>query len=62
LRYDGNDYRLSLRIDPAMLPEEGPVEIDLRFDSGFVPRQVSGAADDRELVIRLPSEGALLPR
>jgi hypothetical protein len=62
LQYDGNDYRLSLRLDPAMLPEDGPVEIDLSFDSGFVPRQVSGAADDRELVMRLPSDGALLPR
>jgi hypothetical protein len=61
LRYEGDEYRLSLRVDPAMLPASGPVDIELLFESGFVPRSVNGTADDRELVMRLPTDGALLP-
>lgn len=59
LKYEGKLYRLSLRLDPALLPREGAVTIELSFGSGFVPRQVSGTPDDRELVMRLPSDGSL---
>lgn len=61
LKYEGDRYHLSLHLDPVRLPPTGRVEIELTFDRSFVPRQINGSADDRELVMPLPDRASLLP-
>jgi len=61
LTYEGDSYHLSLHLDPARLPVTGSVEIELSFDGSFIPRKVNGSADDRELVMQLPSRAELRP-
>jgi hypothetical protein len=61
LTNDADEYALELRLDPKQLPEQGPVTIELTFDASFLPRQVNGSPDGRELVMRLPEDGSLAP-
>ena len=61
LTYEVDRYHLSIHLDPAKLPASGRVEIELSFDRSFVPRQINGSADDRQLVMPLPDRASLLP-
>ncbi len=61
LRPDGEDYVLTLALDPADLPGGGPAEVRLTFDRWFVPKALGMGEDNRELVLPTPHSLALLP-
>jgi hypothetical protein len=58
---EGGEYVLTIKVDPGSLPEFGPVQVRLAFDSWFVPKQLGLGDDYRELVIPTPHTLTLLP-
>jgi hypothetical protein len=54
------DYEILIDTSGLSLPPSPDVKIHLRFNNYFVPRQVSGSNDDRELVIETPERIQLL--
>ncbi|MGH7193482.1 MAG: hypothetical protein ACREJM_08105, partial [Candidatus Saccharimonadales bacterium] len=58
LKYERSAYHLTLKLDPAKLPEVGKVTIELSFDPAVVPRTTSGR-NHRELVFKLPDRAEL---
>jgi hypothetical protein len=57
----GEDYRMTIDVSPEDLPAASPVQILVRFDRFFVPKEIGLNEDTRQLVIRTPSGVTLLP-
>jgi hypothetical protein len=57
----GPSYRIVLELDPRQIPEDVPLEIRVRFDYYFVPKQLGLNDDTRKLVLRTPDEVRLRP-
>ncbi len=53
---DGGQYTVRIELIPQAIPASGPAKIRLTFDAFFVPRELGIGPDDRELVLKMPSE------
>jgi hypothetical protein len=50
-----NEYHMTLSLDPKGLPSNGPVQIQVGFDTYFVPKDLGINEDTRELVVPTPT-------
>jgi hypothetical protein len=61
IKVTGNNYLITLHLDPKDIDGDKAVQIHLSFDTYFVPKDRGVSEDTRHLVIRGPQEIMLLP-
>jgi hypothetical protein len=58
---DGDEYLITIHVDPQDVPAALKTQINLTFDTYFVPAELGLNTDDRKLVVMTPTEIRLLP-
>jgi hypothetical protein len=61
IKITGNDYLITLHLDPKDIDGDRAAQIHLSFDTYFIPKDIGVSEDTRQLVIRTPQEIMLLP-